>query len=282
MSMFYNYSPLPTRKYIVITRWFCVIENVLGQNSASAPWLAPAGDIYGLFTSCHIWASEKICNFYALSLSLFILWKPYSKSQPCSASLPDFRQKENSWIQSQDRRAKQTDQMSCFLNMLLNLSQFQGYPNEKGVAPLFCLNKASFLFFYMELSACFGFYSAHLKERTRVRLWAHTTVDALDWNPLLDSSKVEHQSSTQGSDSIVSESSSSLQKHFVLDINVLDFMILFPSEHVKHVGITIRTVKSGGRCFLDLLKVILKEWHDLVIRSISKPHIWRKSRLKWT
>lgn len=51
-GMFYNNRPVPTREYIVITRWLCVTENVLGQNSASAPWLAPTGDIYELFTSC--------------------------------------------------------------------------------------------------------------------------------------------------------------------------------------------------------------------------------------
>lgn len=132
------------------------------------------------------------------------------------------------------------------------------------------------------------------EERTGVRLWAHTTVgcSGLSWPRPAGRGTSEILSWTHpkwsitvptwGSDSLEPESSSSRQRHFVLDINVLDFMILLPRGHAKHVGITVRTMKSGGRCFLVLLKVILKKWHDLVIRSISKPQVWRKSRLKWT
>lgn len=184
--------------------------------------------------------------------------------------------------------------MSCFLDMLLNLSQFQGYANEKGVVSLSCLNDASFVFFYVEMSACFLFDSGHLEERTGVRPWAHTTVgcSGLSWSRPAGRGTSEILSwphpkwsirvATWGSDSLEPESGSSGQRHFVLDINILDFMILLPGGHAKRVGITVRTMKSGGRCFLVLLNVILKKWHDLVIGNILKPHAWRKSRLKWT
>lgn len=214
----------------------------------------------------HKRAFKEVCNFYALSSSLFILWKPYSKSQPCPASLPNFRQKKNSWIQSQDRGAKQTHQMSCFLDMLLNLSQLQGYPKEKGVAFISCLNEASFVLLYGNVCLLWILFSLPEREN-RVRLWAYTTVgcsglswprpagrgtsEILSWTHPKWSIRVP----TWDSESLEPESSSSRLRYFVLDINIFDFMILLPHGHVKHVEITVRTMKSEGRFFLFFWKL---------------------------
>lgn len=81
---------------------------------------------------------------------------------------------------------------------------FRGNPKEKEVGSP-CLNDATFMFFYVEMSACFRLDSAHMGERTGVRLWPHTTVGPLNWagpdqqvgalwSLLLALSTVEHQS----------------------------------------------------------------------------------------
>lgn len=116
-----------------------------------------------------IWHSKEVCNFYTLSSSLFILWKPHLKGQPCSASLPNFRQKEKFWMQSQDRYAKQIHQMSCSQHSPWQCCSsgpdYRGNPNENEVPLLSCLNDATFMFFCMEMSACFGRGSAPMEER---------------------------------------------------------------------------------------------------------------------
>lgn len=111
-----------------------------------------------------IWHSKEVCNFYTLSSSLFILWKPHSKGQPWSASLLNFRQKEKSWIQSQERDAKQTHPMSHSPAQSPDSParpEYRGNPSENGVPSLSCWNDTTFLFLRGNICLLWSWVSSH-------------------------------------------------------------------------------------------------------------------------
>lgn len=137
-----------------------------------------------IFMDClqvaHIWHSKEVCNFYTLSSSLFILWKPHSKGQPCSASLPNFKQKEKSWVQSQDRGAKQTHHVSYSPDMLLVFSQLQGQLKWERGGISFLIEWCNILVLLCKnVCLLWTWFSPHRGEN-EVRPWT-LLWDALDW-----------------------------------------------------------------------------------------------------
>lgn len=242
-----------------------------------------------------------------LSSSLFIIWKPHSKGQPGSAYLPNFRLKEKSWISVSGQRSH-TNRLSSSPDIVFAMHPSRARCSSwLWVQPQWDQGNISFpfkwcsfgwkhlpaldliqLLWRREQGRCQG-------ERSVVnlggQLWAYSQKlpsASSHWRLLpqwaqsgqqvevpLKSPPGHPQSGVaephpEAGTNVYLSSSSDLMA-FVLHIHIPDFGTLLSEKRCGNLIAVRKPVKISGSCF----PVLLKEWHYMIIGSISVPQVWR-------